>query len=57
MPSFKRNKDNLTIKFGQITDYNMKTVSLKNPKKKGGGTIPRTFSKNIKTEYIFGLIV
>ena len=44
-----RNKDNQTMKFGQLRKYNMKNILLEKPHTKClGETSPRTFSKKLK---------
>ena len=47
--NISRSKDNQTMKFGQLIEYNMKNIF---PKKSyincGGETIPRPFSKKSK---------
>ena len=53
LPKISRSKDNQTMKFGQIIEYNMKTNFLKKSYTKcGGETILRHFSKNVKIEHI-----
>ena len=45
-PSVSRSKDNKTIKFGQLIEYNMrKNFIEKSCTKCGGESIPRPFSK------------
>ena len=49
----KRTKGNQAMKFGQLMEYNMRNIFLeKSNTKLGGGTIPRSFFKKIKTEHI-----
>ena len=49
LPNISRSKDNQTVKFGQLIEYNMRNVFLKKSYTKcGGETIPRLFSKNPK---------
>ena len=49
LPNISRSKDNQTIKFGQLIEYNMGGLFLeKSYKKYGGKTIPRPFSKKSK---------
>ena len=44
-----RSKDNQTIKFGQLVEYNMRNIFLEKLYAKcGGETIPRPFSKKSK---------
>ena len=43
-----RSTGNLSMKFGQLIEYNMRTFSWKIISKMWGRTIPRPFSKNIK---------
>ena len=51
----QRSKDNQTIEFGQLIEYNMRNIFLeKSFTKCGGETIPRPFSK---IEQISGSIV
>ena len=46
------------MKIGQSIEYNMRNIFLeKSYTKYGGETIPRTFSKKIKTEHIFVSII
>ena len=46
LPNISRNKDNQTMKFGQLIEYNMRNIFLEKPYTKcGGETIPRAFSK------------
>ena len=49
LSNISRSKGNQTIKFGQLTEYNMKNIFLeKSYTKCGGKTIPRPFSKKSK---------
>ena len=49
LPNFSRNKDNQTITFGQLIEFNMRNIFLeKSYKKCGGKTIPRPFAKKSK---------
>ena len=49
LPNMSRSKVNQTIKFGQLIEYDMRTIFLeKSYKKCGGETIPRPFSKKSK---------
>ena len=44
-----RNKDNQVMKFGQLKEYNMKSIFLKKSYTKDGGeTSPRAFSEKLK---------
>ena len=44
-----RNKDNQTMKFGQLIEYNARNIFLKKSYKKSGeGVRPRPFYKNSK---------
>ena len=48
--NISRSKDNLTIKFGQLIEYNTRNIFLeKSYTKCGGETIPRPFSKETKS--------
>ena len=47
LPNSSRSKDNETLKFGQVIEYNMRNLFLKKSYTKyGGETIPRPFIKN-----------
>ena len=49
LPNISRSKDNQTMKFGQLIEYNMRNSFLeKSYKKCGGETIPRPFPKASK---------
>ena len=49
LPNISRSKDNQTIKFVQLIDYNMRHVFVEKPYTKyGGETIPKPFSKKSK---------
>ena len=49
LPYISRNKNNQTIKFGQLIEFNMKNIFLgKSYAKCGGETSPRLFSKKSK---------
>ena len=49
LPNISRSKDNQTIKFVQLIDYNMRHVFVeKSYTKYGGETIPKPFSKKSK---------
>ena len=57
--NISRSEDNQTMKFGQLTEYNMKNIfleSYKSYKKCDRETIPR-LSFKIKIEHISGSIV
>ena len=43
-----RNKDNQTVKFGQLIEYNMRKIFLKSYPKCGGKASPKPFSKKSK---------
>ena len=46
LPDISRNKDNQTMIFGYLIEYNMRNIFLeKSYTKCGGETIPRPFSK------------
>ena len=47
LPNVWRSKDDKTIKFDQLIDYDVRNIFLeKSYAKYGGETIPRPFSKN-----------
>ena len=49
LPTISRSKDNQTVKFGQLIEYNMRNIFLeKSYTKCGGETIPRTLSEKSK---------
>ena len=49
LPNIPWSKDNQVMKFGQLTEYNIKNIFLeKSYTKCGGETIPRPFSKKSK---------
>ena len=49
MPNISRSKDNHTIKFGQLVDYDMRNIfTEKSYTKCGGKTNPRPFSEKLK---------
>ena len=49
LPNISKSKQNQTIKFGQLIDYNMgNTFVAKSCSSYGGETIPRPFSKKSK---------
>ena len=49
LPNISRSKGNVTIKFSQLTNYNMKIIFFEKPYSKCDGKhSPRTFSKNSK---------
>ena len=49
LPNISRSKDNQTIKFVHLIDYNMRHVFVeKSYTKYGGETIPKPFSKKSK---------
>ena len=49
LPYISRSKDNQTVKFGQLIEYNMRKIFLeKSYPKCGGETSPKLFSKKSK---------
>ena len=48
LTNISRSTGNLSMKFGQLIEYDMRTFSWKIIPKMWGRTIPRPFSKNIK---------
>ena len=47
LPNISESKGNQTMRFGQLTEYNMRNIFLeKSYAKCGKETVPRTFSKN-----------
>ena len=49
LPYIPRSKDNQTVKFGQLIEYNMRTVFLeKSYRECGGETSPKPYSKKSK---------
>ena len=49
LPNMSRSKDNQTMKFGQLIEYNMRNIFVeKSYTKCGGETIPRPLSKKSK---------
>ena len=57
LPNISRSKDNQAIKFGQLIEYNMKNILLKNHTQ---NMLERLFSDSylkIKIEHISGSIV
>ena len=49
LPNISRSKDNQTMKFGQLIEYNMRNIFLeKSYTKYGGETSPRPFSEKLK---------
>ena len=47
--NISRSKDNQTMKFGQLIEYNMRNIFVeKSYSKYGGETIPKPFSKKSK---------
>ena len=49
LPYISKGKDNQTMKFAQIIEYNMRNIFLETSYTKcGGETIPRPFSKKPK---------
>ena len=50
LPNISRRKDNETMKFGQLIEYNMRNIFVeKSCTKCGAETIPRPFSKKPKS--------
>ena len=49
LPNISKIKDNQTIKFGQLTEYKIRSIFLKKSYKK---TIPRPFYKKSKLMYL-----
>ena len=57
LPNISRNKDNQTMKFGQLIEYNMRNIFLeKSFTKCGGETLTRPCPKKLKIEHTSGLI-
>ena len=53
--NISKSKDNWAMKFGQLTEYNMRNISLeKSYTKCGRETIPRLFSKKSKLSISLG---
>ena len=49
LPNISRSKGNPTMKFGQLIEYNMRSIFLeKSYTKCGGETSPRPFSEKLK---------
>ena len=49
LPNISRSKDNQTMKFGQLIEYNMRNIFLeKSYTKCGGETSTRPFSEKLK---------
>ena len=49
LPNISRSKDNQTMKFGQLIEYNMRNIFVeKSYTRCGGETISRPFSKKSK---------
>ena len=62
LPNISRSKDDQTIKFCQLLEYNMRNIFLeKSYTKYGGETIPRPFSKksnlNISMDLNSGMFI
>ena len=52
LPNISRSKGNQTMKFGQLTECNMRNIFLEKPCTKcGGETSPRPFSEKLKILY------
>ena len=48
MPNISKSKDNKTVKFGQLIEYNMRKIFLEQSYPKcGGETSPKPFSKKL----------
>ena len=55
MPNISRSKDNQTVKFGQLIEYDMRNIFLeKSYTKCAGGTSPRPFSGKLKLSISLG---
>ena len=49
LPDILKNKDSQAMKFGQLREYNMKSIFLEKPYTKcSGETSPRSFSEKLK---------
>ena len=49
LPNISRGKGNQTMKFGELIEYNMRSIfAEKSHAKCGGQTIPRPFSEKLK---------
>ena len=49
MPNISKSKGNETMKYGHLTEYNMRNIFLEKPYTKcGGETNPRPFSGKLK---------
>ena len=49
MPNISKSKDNKTVKFGQLIEYNMRKIFLEQSYPKcGGETSPKPFSKKLE---------
>ena len=58
LPYIPRNKDNQTIKFGQLIEYNMRNIFLeKSYTKCGAETSSKTFFYKIRIEHTSGPVV
>ena len=58
LPKISRSEGNQTMKFGQLTEYNMRNIfPEKSYTKCVGETSPKPFSEKNKIEYISGSIV
>ena len=54
LPNLSKSKDNQTVKFGQLIEYNMRNIFVeKSYTKWGGETIARLFSKKSKLSYLW----
>ena len=55
LPNISWSKGNQRMKFGQLTEYNMRNIFLEKPCTKcGEEAIPRHFSKNFKLGIFLG---
>ena len=57
LSNISRNKDNQTMKFGQIVEYNMRNIFVEKLYTKcGGEAIPKPFSKKSKLSISLDLL-
>ena len=57
LSNISRNKDNQTMKFGQIVEYNMRNIFVEKLYTKcGGEAIPKPFSKKSKLNISLDLL-
>ena len=53
LPNISGNKDNQTMKFGQLIEYNIRNIFLeKSFTKYGGETVPKNFFKKSKLSQV-----